>query len=127
MSRNLLQTSAAWLGEQLQEHCSWRVDITQDTTVISGLKATLVIAEHEVVGEEGYLVRVESYDWTFVAKDLTRANSSFVLRSGAQILHTDCGKTTRYEVAPLSETKPAVQFLDAGGVMLTVHTKKVGA
>lgn len=115
---NILQTSATWLAGKLKSHAGQSVTIRQGTTTLTGLTATLSMVEHEVVDSEGFATKVMAADWTFTASDL----GDLQLRAGSQITDTESGD--KYEVTPLGK-KPAVERLDALGILTTVHTKKV--
>lgn len=114
---NLLQTGAAWLGDQLKAHAGGAVSIEQGTTTLTGITATLAMHEHEVIDEGGFLMRVLSHDWTFTAADL----GSLQLRTGAVVTNAAGEK---FEALPMGN-RPCVERLDGSGILLTLHTKKV--
>jgi hypothetical protein len=115
---NLLQTGAAWLGEQMRAHAGRVVTVQQGATTINGLTAWHQAHTHTIISEEGLATQVRTWDWRFVAADLP---DGFEFRAGAEI--KDGG--ARYEVVPLG-SGPCAEPADSSGVLLTVHTQRVG-
>ena len=123
---NILQDGAAWLGGKLTAHAGHSVSLEQGSATLTGLTASVAMHDYEVIDSSGMLTAVLSYDWTFVAADLVAAGGSgFELRKGAVVIETVSGVTRRYEAMPLG-SKPAAERLDPSGILLTLHTKKVG-
>lgn len=118
---NMLQHGATWLGKQLQAHAGRVVTLEQGGTTIEDLNASVVSHEHEVFDQEGFLVKVLSFDWTIVAEDL----DGLELRVGAVITETIGAVTSKYEAMPLGRDKPCVERKDSSGILLTLHTKQV--
>ena len=82
--------------------------------------------QYEVVdGETGLPTSVISYDWTFTAADLVVAGSPMKPRSGDRVKETLNGEPIEFEVLPIGKL-PCSEWLDTSGVLLLVHTKKVG-
>lgn len=118
---NMLQTGAAWLGEQLQAHAGRTVSIKQGVRrALTGVVATVSNVEYEIADASGFLTVVPGYDWTFVAADLGDLN----IRTGDIVTETIAGVEQKYEVMPVGK-KPCVEPGDSSSILLTVHTKKV--
>ena len=64
-------------------------------------------------------------DWTFTAADLVIAGSPIKPRSGDRIKEKLNGEPIEFEVLPIGKL-PCSEWLDTSGVLLLVHTKKVG-
>lgn len=118
---NLLQTSAAWLAGQLKTHGGRSVAVVRGGLEVATLTGTVSQQVHDIVDDEGLLTQVTSFDWTFTAEDF----GELTLRAGDQLVETLNGVTATYEALPLGD-KPAVEPLDTSGVMLLVHTRRVG-
>lgn len=114
---NLLQTSAAWLGQQLQSHAGQVVTLRQGAMELSEISATLSQHQHEILDASGFLTKVTLFDWTFVAADL----AGLKLRSGALVIDESGNE---YEAMPLDKI-PAVERGDSSGILLILHTKLV--
>jgi hypothetical protein len=83
--------------------------------------------EYEVIDDEsGLPTKVISYDWTFVASELAIADEPITPRKGDRWKPTIEGTEETYEVLPIGK-RPCFERADASGVLLLVHTKKVGA
>ena len=83
--------------------------------------------EYEVIDDEtGLPAKVISYDWQFVASKLLIADESITPRKGDRWKPTIEGAEETYEVLPIGK-RPCFERADASGVLLLVHTKKVGA
>ena len=118
-----MQRSASWLGEKINLAAGRSASIRQGSFVHSGLTASATMHEHEVIDGEGFLTKVLSYDWMFVAEDLP---ANFKFRNGDLIVETIDGVDTKYEVMPLG-TKPCVEDMDTSGVLKVVHTKRLAS
>lgn len=115
---NLMQRGAAWLGDRIKVAAGRAVTITQGSKVLTNITAALVMHEHDVIGDEGFLTKVQSCDWTLAAADL----GDLTLRAGAMLEIVETGD--KYEAMPIGK-KPCVEPKDGSGVLLTLHTKKV--
>jgi hypothetical protein len=83
--------------------------------------------EYEVVDDEtGLPTKVLSYDWRFVAAELLLDGVPITPRKGDRWKPTLEGVEEIYEVLPLGK-RPCFVRADTSGVLLLVHTKKVGA
>lgn len=122
---NMMRANAAWLGDQLKQYTSEMVDIRQGSVVLTGIRATLVRNSKDVIDRFGHSTSVASYDWTLLSDDLVDGHGNQVtLRKGAIIAYTPGDTEERFEVMP-TDGSEAVEDLDANGVLLVVHTKKV--
>lgn len=82
--------------------------------------------EYEVIDEEtGLPTRVISYDWRFIAADLVLADESVTPRKGDRWTIDLGGAEETYEVMPIGK-RPCFERADASGVLLLIHTKRVG-
>lgn len=115
---NMMQTGASWHGENLQVSAGRGVTIHHGDTSLTGITAVLSMHEHEVISDEGYLTRVLSHDWTFVADDL----GEMVIGSGAWIVDSETGE--RYEALPIGN-RPCNERKDSSGILITIHSKLV--
>lgn len=115
---NMLQTSASWLGAQLQTHTGRPVVLNQASTELP-LVATMALQEYDVVDEGGFPTKFRSSDWTIKAADL----AGLVIRDGAEITDVESGEV--YAALPIDK-RPCCERLDSSGILLTVHTKQVG-
>lgn len=124
---NMLQTGAAWLGQKLQASAGRSVTLQQGTTVIEGLTATLAAHDYDVMDADGFSTRVRSFDWIFVAADLVVDGVPFCFHAngGAVVKETVGSVETRYESMKVG-TRPAAEDKDSSGVLVMVHTNKVG-
>lgn len=114
---NLMQTGAALLGTQLKSVAGRVVTIRQGSTTLSVTAASVLRQEHEVMDREGFMTRIESFDWTLVTADL----EGLSIRAGAELSEADGSK---YEVMPLGDMPPVVPS-DTSNLLQIVHTKKV--
>jgi hypothetical protein len=122
MPSTFLSSGVAWLAAQIGQHAGQAVTVDVGTQHYTGLTATLAVREYDVEDAEGFRTAVQVCDWIFTSSDL--GFIGVTLRVGAII--TD-GAGQRYEVLPPGPNKPAVETMDAGGMMTVVHTKKTGA
>jgi hypothetical protein len=82
--------------------------------------------EYEVEDNEtGLPTRVISYDWRFTASELVLGGNVITPRSGDRWKPTIGDVEETYEVLPIGK-RPCFERLDTSGVLLLVHTKKVG-
>lgn len=120
MPSNLMQRSATWLGSKLQDAAGTTVTYRRADKSIS-VTATHALAEHDIIDTEGFATKVKSHDWTFTAAELLLFAEQLTPRPGDRI---EAGDDV-YEVLPLDDKKPCVEPLDADGILVVVHTKKV--
>lgn len=73
----------------------------------------------EVGGQDGFLSRVDYYEWTIVASEL-----GLTPRSGDRLIDTRNGATLDYEAAPVG-SMPVWDWMDLSGLMLLVRTKRL--
>ena len=116
---NMLDDSATWLAGQLQDNVGRAASYSRGQFTVS-VTGTLAIRTHHVMDEDGFASAIQSYDWTFTAADLQLTGSSVMPRPGDRI--TSGGVV--YEAMPLKDGQ-AWEGVDAAGVMVTVHTKRV--
>lgn len=117
---NMLQSGAAWLGEQLKPVGGRTVAIRQGSRVLTGIVATPVEQVYEITDDEGQPTSVVMTDWTIVAADL----GGLALREGCELHETLHGEPTVWEAMPVGKLE-AVHNFDTSGVLLTVHTKQI--
>lgn len=123
---NMLQDGATWLGGQLRDSAGRTVTVQQGSTILSvdpsgnALAGIMSGHEHEILDDNGFQIKVLSYDWTFLATDL----GSLELREGAIIRETLSGTVYEYEAMQFGHM-PAVERLDSSGLLVLVHTKQV--
>ena len=122
---NLLQDSAVWLGDRLKESAGRQVTYARGVQQSNPITGTVAKHEYEVVENDGSVTLVLAYDWTFTAGDLVIAGSTVKPRSGDRIKETLNGEAIEFEVLPIGKL-PCSEWLDTSGVLLLVHTKKVG-
>lgn len=115
---NLMQTGAAWLGERLKAAAGTLVSVKQfGTVVLAELTATRSEAIYQVPTDEGFLQEVLMHDWQITAADL----GNVTLKNGTRFVD---GDGAEYDVLPVGQ-RPAFEPMDASGILLMVHTKKV--
>jgi hypothetical protein len=91
------------------------------------ITAVPVQHEYEVIDDEtGLPTKVLSYDWRFTASALVIADEPITPRKGDRWRATIEDAEETYEVLPVGK-RPCFERADASGVLLVVHTKKVGA
>ena len=116
-----MQTAATWLGTKLKTPAGRTVTIRQGTASPKDITASSASdREHDVVDTNGMLTKVITFTWTFVAADL----GNLTLRSGAEIVETIGGITSKYEVMSPGKGKDAVEYDDTKQ-LLYAHTKQV--
>ena len=83
--------------------------------------------EYEVIDDEtGLPTKVISYDWTFITSELLIADELVTPRKGDRWRPEIEGVDEIYEVLPIGK-RPCFERADSSGVLLLVHTKKIGA
>ena len=122
---NLLQDAAVWLGDRLKESAGRQVTYARGAGEGEPITGTVVQHQHEVVENDGSITLILAYDWTFTASDLVVAGSPIKPRSGDRIKETLNGEAIEFEVLPIGKM-PCSEWLDTSGILLLVHTKKVG-
>jgi len=88
---NLLQTGAAWLGEQLKEVAAVTVAYHRGSSSIAEVTATVSLHEYEVLDTDGIMVLIKSRDYIVHAADLVLSGSTITPRSGDRIVETHDG------------------------------------
>ena len=122
---NMLQEAAVWLGDRLKESVGRQVTYARGAQESDLITGTVSQHQYEVVENDGSITLVTSYDWTFRASDLVIAGSPIKPRSGDRIKETLNGDAIEFEVLPIGKL-PCSEWLDTSGILLLVHTKKVG-
>ena len=122
---NLLQYAAVWLGDRLKESAGRQVSYARGVQQSDPITGTVVQHQYEVVESDGSVTLVLAYDWTFTASDLVVAGNPIKPRSGDRIKETLNGEAIEFEVLPIGKL-PCSEWLDTSGILLLVHTKKVG-
>ncbi len=121
---NLMQTGAAWLGDKLKSSAGRTVVIKQGGLTTLELTATLSQRMHEIFDDQGLPQSVASFDWIFTTADIVVSGSPVALRSGAQLIETINGVTTRYEAMDIGP-KQAFEAVDTSGILSVLHTKRM--
>jgi hypothetical protein len=124
MGKNMLQSGAVWLGQQLKAHAGRTVKIEQGAQVINNVLCSAGTFEHEITDEDGFSTKFLAFDWTFTAADLVANGAPITLRKGAIVTEVLNGVEAKYEALPLG-TKPALELLDSSGILLVLHTKQI--
>lgn len=119
---NLLQTSAMKLASLLKSHAGSSVSYLRRGVPTVSFTATSRNQDYEVVTESTSTI-ITARDYTFTKADLDA--ESITPREGDRISETIAGVAYMFEVLPIGN-KPCAEWLDKEGVMLIVHTKKVG-
>ena len=122
---NLLHTGAAWLGEQLKEVAGVTVEYHRGASSIDALTATVSLHEYEVLDTDGIMVLIKSRDYIVHAADLVLSGSTITPRAGDRIVETIGGVEQTFEIMPLG-AQNEYEPLDTDGLLLRIHTKKVG-
>ena len=122
---NLLQDAAVWLGDRLKESAGRQVIYARGAQSSDPITGTVVQQQYEVIENDGSVTLVMAYDWTFTAADLAIGGSPIKPRSGDRIAETLNGDAIEFEVLPIGKL-PCSEWLDTSGILLLVHTKKVG-
>lgn len=122
---NILQDGAAWLGRQLKAVAGVTVAYHRGSSSVSGITATVSQHEYEVLDTDGIMVLIKSRDYIVHAADLVLSGSSITPRSGDRIVETIGGVSQTFEIMPLG-AQNEYEPLDTDGVLLRIHTKKVG-
>lgn len=124
---NLLQDGATWLAGQLKDHAGRSVVLRrQGQALTTTLTGTVVAQEYEVLDEEtGVVVTLLSYDWVFTASDYKLAGVQATALPYDRFEETLNGAAVVFEVMPIGK-KPCWEWFDTSGIMILVHSKKVG-
>ena len=122
---NLLQDGATWLGQQLKAVAGVTITYTRGINAATGLTGTVTLARYETVDSEGFGIVALSRDYVLHAADLVVGGALIVPRAGDQITETILGTAQVFEVMALGELKES-EPLDTDGLLLLIHTKKVG-
>ncbi len=122
---NLLQDAAVWLGDRLKESAGRQVTYARGAGESEPITGTVVQHQYEVVENDGSITLILAYDWTFTASDVVVAGSPIKPRAGDRIKETLNGEAIEFEVLPIGKM-PCSEWLDTSGILLLVHTKKVG-
>ena len=122
---NLLQDAAVWLGDRLKESVGRQVTYARGAQESDPITGTVVQHQYEVVENDSSITLIIAYDWTFSAADLVVAGSPIKPRPGDRIKESLNGEAIEFEVLPIGKL-PCSEWLDTSGILLLVHTKKVG-
>jgi hypothetical protein len=122
----LMQNAATWLGAQLQAAAGRSIIYHRSSDVSGTISGVCSKVEYEVLDrDEGAMTAVTFDDWLFTASELIVNGTAITPRIGDQITETLNGTTITYEVLPIDK-RPCFEFADSSGILLTVHTKRVG-
>ena len=122
---NMLQDAAVWLGDRLKESVGRQVTYARGVQESDPITGTVVQHQYEVIENDSSVTLLMAYDWTFSAADLVIAGSPIKPRPGDRIKETLNGEPIEFEVLPIGKL-PCSEWLDTSGVLLLVHSKKVG-
>ena len=89
------------------------------------LTAVHDMQSYEVVNDQGFPETVIAHDFLIAASDLVSSDLPVLPRNGDQVSLTISGAACVFEAMPLGN-RPCFEAADPDGVMLVVHTKKVG-
>ena len=115
----LIDRGAAWLGTKLKDAAGVDVVYVRGSSESEPITGTVARYDYEVMQDDGAILLVTSYDWTFTTSDLPHTP-----RSGDRLRATLNGVASEFEVAPIGKL-PCQQRLDAAGILTLAHTKKV--
>lgn len=122
---NMLQDGVAWLGGQLKNSAGLTVTYARGSDSVA-VTASAAFHEYQIVDEEGFSQSVLVRDYILHAADLILDGSAVAPRIGDVITETIGGVAQTFEVLPLDDRRREYQPLDTDGVLLMVHTKRVG-
>lgn len=120
----LLSRGVSWFGTNIKS-AAGRSIVYRRGSGSGGLTAAGAMHMYEVQGSDGISTEVHVFDWTIVAADLIVNGEMITPRRGDQIHETLGTKTVIWEVLDISDTRPAVEWLDSAGSLFLVHTKQV--
>lgn len=119
---NLFAAGATLLASTLKNFAGVSVSYIRRGQAAVSFTATSRNQDYEVVTESTSTI-ITARDYTFTKADLDA--ESITPREGDRISETIAGVAYMFEVLPIGN-KPCAEWLDKEGVMLIVHTKKVG-
>jgi hypothetical protein len=116
----LMQRAAGVLGDRLKSAAGHVGTYTRGDTEVAAT-SPVAAKTYDKLDSDGLVIgSVLSYDWTFKAEDLEGLEP----RGGDLWRPTINGTAEVYEVVEINGR--AFERLDTSGVLLTVHTNKVG-
>lgn len=121
---NLRERGVTWLESRLKTSAGRTITYHRgvDSVSITAMGSAMT---YMIPNEDGIGTQHHSYDWTIAADDLVLDGEAITPRPGDQIAETLGDVTHWWEVLDLADSKPCVEWLDAIGELLTVHTKEV--
>ena len=125
MTQNLMQRGASFLGSKLQTAAGRTVTIRQQQRVSAPITGWVASHQYQEVGGDGSVTVVVIDDWTFVSSDVVIGGEQIEPREGCEIVETLDGFENKYEVLPV-QNRPCTEWLDTSGILLLVHSKRVG-
>jgi len=120
---NLMQDGATWLGEQLQAAAGRSVTYRRGNRSAT-LTAVPSQHEYDVLDEDGFATKRQSYDFVVTAADLVLGSDTIEPRPGDRIDDTINGEERHFELMPLGD-RPCCEWHDVTGIQLIVHCKRI--
>tara|TARA_Y100000034_G_scaffold95601_1_gene116183 strand:+ start:445 stop:816 length:372 start_codon:yes stop_codon:yes gene_type:complete len=122
MVQNRLEDRTDRLTERLQDEAGRSVDYQQGITTVSAVVATPVDEFHEIFNEDGISTRVQFRSWIVEASDLSAIDEP---RPGDRITDTIDSVEYIFEVQPIDEKRPCVEWFDTSRKMFLIHSIRV--
>lgn len=126
MARDLLQTGAAWLKNQLQANASQAITYTRgaDSVALRGTLGKKLLQLQDMDG--GVLLEWTDLDVLIPAADLMLDGETVEPRRGDRVTLVMADNTLTFEVQPIG-TEPAWRYCDPFRTMIRVHAKFVAS
>lgn len=118
---NLFEAAMAHLAPTVQGNIGRSVTYRRGNDSPVTITATPKQITYEVLGNDGSVTQVESWDWIITAADL-----GFDPISGDEIMETINGVATTYTTRTLGQ-KPCFEWSDTAGILIVVHSDKTEA
>lgn len=123
---NLMQRGAVFLGQNMQASAGRSIIYKRGSHETAAITAWNANQEYDAEDANGVTTTIAMDDWTVFAEDLAFNGAQLTPRAGDVITETLNGVTIEYQVLPVAGRK-AVEWLDTSGILLLIHTKRVGA
>ncbi len=121
---NILQDGVTWIGARLKAHAGVTISYSRGIGSVS-ITATAAMHQYEVVDQDGLPTQFLSRDYLVQAADLVIDATTIAPRIGDRISETIGSVVNVFEVMPIPGKKEC-EPEDPDGVLLRIHTKKVG-
>lgn len=113
------------LSSTLKRLAGEAAEYTRGSSLSIPLTVVHDMQTYEVITDEALPERIIAHDFLIAALDLVNGTDAVVPRPGDRVTVTIAEQECVYEAMPLGN-KPCFEPADPDGVMLVVHTKKVG-